>query len=220
MADYFGTFFISKLPFCREKMEIINGVEKQCLVIPCDEAQMTRTRNGSWALKLQLSEVEVNSQMRTNSIRLGYRDNEEVEKAKRLGYFKSAKNLGYLYLSSYDKELKADYTNNMTPILCNGKLFLDSIQNDDIKTDPMTGRKYIDFSFRKTKVLDSFGNSHEVIVGDCESEHQIGVAKEIPIEHGEITTNPPTSDEQIITTHITDTKRDTNIPKEYGSFEW
>lgn len=213
MADYFGTFFISKLPFCYEKTEMINGVEKQCLVIPCDEAQLSRTRNGSWFLRLQVNQCDVNPQMRSHKISLGYRDNKEVDKGRRLGYFDSAKHLGFFYLrDSTGQSRKIDYTNNMTPIFCDGKLFLDSIQHDDIKVDSQTGRKYIDFAFRKTQRLDAFGNSHEVIVRSDYGEHQIGVAKEIRDDEGWFT--QPTGNEN------QQQSENKQAPSEYDGYQW
>lgn len=181
MADYVGTFFISKLPFCFEKQEMINGVEKTCLVIPCDEAQLDRTRYGAWFLRLKCAEVPPNPQQRAIKLKLGYRNKPEVEKARRLRYYKETLDMGYLFVDMRDGDdsRKRDKTNNMTHIFCDGKLFLDSIQREDIKVDPQTGRKYVDFAFRKTQYLDAFGNSHEVIVRNDYGEHQIGVAKEI-----------------------------------------
>lgn len=221
MADYFGTLYLSRLPFCREKLEMINGVEKPCLVIPCDESQMVRTKYGGWCLKLKINEVDPNPQMRTNNIRLGYRNEYEVEKAKKLGYYKTSDAIGHLFLSEYGNEdRRNDYTNNMTPILCNGLLFLDSIQDEDIKTDQNTGRKYVNFSFRKSKVLDSFGNSHEVVVGGIDSEHQIGVAKEIPIEKGGITTTVSPVEDNIVSSQRPNNQKDKNIPDKYDSWEW
>lgn len=198
MADYFGTFFISKLPFCYEKQEIINGVEKTCIVIPCDEAQMGRTRTGSLFLKLKINQCSINPQLRTHKIRLGFRDNKEVAKAQNLGYYKTASDLGFLYAraDNNNKDAKKDYTNNMTQIFCDGKLFMDSIQHEDIKVDPLTGRKYIDFAFRKTPKLDAFGNSHEVVVRTEYGEHQIGVAKELRDEEGWFSSPPPTENKQ------------------------
>lgn len=187
MADYIGTFFISKLPFCFEKQEMINGVEKTCLVIPCEEAQMDRTRQGAWFIRLKVSELKPNPQLRSHKIALGYRNYPNVDKARAVGYYETSQKLGHLFVNN--PAPKADYTNNMTQIFCDGKLFLDSIQREDIKTDPMTGRKYVDFRFRKTERLDSFGNSHEVIVRTDYGEHQIGLAKEIRDEEGWFT--PP-----------------------------
>lgn len=214
MADYFGTFFLSKLPFCFEKQEMINGVEKACLVIPCDEAQMGRTRNGSWFLKLKLNQCEPNPQLRSHKIRLGYRDYKEVNKAKKLGYYDNANNLGYLYVRADGdgKKAKNNYTNNMTPIFCDGKLFLDSIQRDDIKVDQMTGRKYVDFAFRKTPKLDAFGNSHEVIVRTDYGEHQIGIAKEIRDDEGWFAQPTENNNKQ--------TNENKQTPSEYDGYQW
>lgn len=213
MADYFGTFFISKLPFCFEKLEMVNGVEKTCLVIPYDEAQMGRTRNGSVFLKLKLNQLDPNAQLRSHKIRLGYRDYNEVNKAKQLGYYDTANNLGYLYVRADGdgKDAKVDYTNNMTQIFCDGKLFLDSIQREDIKVDPMTGRKYIDFSFRKTPKLDSFGNSHEVIVRTEYGEHQIGLAKELRDKDGWFS-QPSENTQQ--------PNENKQTPSEYDGYKW
>lgn len=208
MADYFGTFFISKLPFCFEKQEMVNGVEKTCLVIPYDEAQMGRARNGAVFLKLMINQLNPNPQLRTHKIRLGFRDYNEMAKAQRLGVFERANNLGFLYLRSDDPSAKVDYTNNMTQIFCDGKLFLDSIQREDIKVDHMTGRKYIDFSFRKTPKLDSFGNSHEVIVRTEYGEHQIGVAKELRDKD----TQPSENTQQ--------TTENKQTPSEYDGYKW
>ena len=182
MADYFVSLFISKLPYCQERTEVINGVKQTCLVIPCDDAQMVRTRGGAWCVKMLAREVQPNPQMRSNRLSLVYRTNEEAEKAERAGVMPNSNNLGYLYFFVKDEELKLDLTNNMTPITCNGRLFLDSIQKEDIKVDPLTGRKYVDFIFRKTRLLDAFGNSHEIMAQSSDCDHQIGVAKEIPLE--------------------------------------
>lgn len=207
MADYMCTFFISKLPFCMEKQEMINGVEKTCLVIPCDDAQIGHTANGSWFIRFRMREIPPNPQLRTHNFGLVYRNNKNVDRAKSLGYFDKSTKLGHAFVMV--KAPKADYTNNMTQIFCDGKLFLDSIQPEDVKTDRMTGRKYVEFSFRKTEFLDSFGNSHEVIVRTDYGEHQIGLAKEIRDEEGWFT--PKENKEQ-----TTEQQK----PSEYDGYEW
>lgn len=179
MTDYFGTFFLSSLPFCQERQEMVNGVEKTCLVIPCDEAQLFRASDGGWAVRLKMTGLKTNPLMKSHKIRLGYRNYNEVDKAKRLGYYHSGNSLGYMFVRNPAPELKKDYTNNMTEINCKGKLFIDSIQREDIKTDPATGRRYVEFYFSKTPAIDIFGNSHEVTVKTGYGEHQIGLATEI-----------------------------------------
>lgn len=180
MPSYFGTLFLSNFPFCREEVHMVNGVEKACLVIPCDEAQMDRTKEGKWFVRLQINQVKPNPQLRTHTITLGYRSMKDLDRAKALRYFNKDV-LGYTFIKLMPdgENTKRDYTNNMTPITCDGRLFLDSIQREDIKSDPTTGRKYIDFTFRKTPKLDAFGNSHEIIVRTTYGEHNIAVAKEL-----------------------------------------
>lgn len=179
MADYFGTLFLSKLPFCQERQEIINGEEKTCLLIPCDEAQMFRASDGGWAIRLKINEIAPNPLLKSHKFRLGYRNYAEVDKACRMGYSRDCNDLGYMLVRNPAPELKKDYTNNMTEIHCRGKIFVDSIQREDIKTDPKTGRRYIEFEFRKTSKIDIFGNSHEAVVKTEYGEHQIAVASEI-----------------------------------------
>lgn len=179
MADYFGTFFLSKLPFCMERQEMVNGVEKTCLVIPCDEAQMFRASGGGWAIRLKVTEMAPNPQLKSHRIRLGYRNYDEVNKARQWGYYNECDRLGYMLVRNPAPELKKDYTNNMTEIHCKGKIFVDSIQREDIKTDRETGRRYVEFEFRKTPKIDIFGNSHEAVVKTPYGEHQIALATEL-----------------------------------------
>ena len=154
-------------------------MEKTCLVIPCDEAQMFRASGGGWAIRLKVTEVAPNPQLKSHKIRLGYRNYDEVHKAERMGYYKECNNLGYMLVRNPAPEMKKDYTNNMTEIHCKGKIFVDSIQREDIKTDPLTGRRYVDFEFRKTPKIDILGNSHEAVVKTRYGEHQIALATEI-----------------------------------------
>lgn len=189
MADYFGTLFLSKLPFCMERQEMVNGVEKTCLVIPCDEAQMFRASGGGWAIRLKVTELPPNPQLKSHRLRLGYRNYDEVNKAERMGYYRDCNRLGYMLVRNPAPELKKDYTNNMTEIHCKGKIFVDSIQREDIKTDPETGRRYVDFEFRKTPKIDIFGNSHEAVVKTQYGEHQIALAVEV--KDNNIPTPPP-----------------------------
>lgn len=180
---YVGTLFISKFPFAFEEQRIVNGVEQTCLVIPCDAGQMERTRYGAWFCRLRCNIVPPNPQQRVLSISLGYKNMNELDKAERMGYLNTSRNLGYLFVASEDDESKKlDKTNNMIPILCEGRLFLDSISSEDIKTDQRTGRKYVNVTFRKSRLLDAFGNSHEFVVKTNYGEHQIGVARQIDIE--------------------------------------
>lgn len=180
---YIGTLFISKFPFAFEEQRMINGREQTCLVIPCEAGQMERTRYGAWFCRLNYRLVPPNSQQRLARIALGFKNMEEVEKSKNLGYYETSENLGYLFVADETgDEAKLDKTNNMTNLYCEGRLFLDSIDREDIKTDPRTGRKYVDFTFRKSRMLDAFGNSHEVVVRSDYGEHQIGVARQIDIE--------------------------------------
>lgn len=180
---YVGTLFISKFPFAFEEQRMINGREQTCLVIPCEAGQMERTRYGAWFCRLVYHVVPPNPQQRLARIALGFKNMDEVEKSKNLGYYETSANLGYLFVADETgDEAKLDKTNKMTNIYCEGRLFLDSIDREDIKTDPRTGRKYVDFTFRKSRLLDAFGNSHEVVVRTDYGEHQIGVARQIDIE--------------------------------------
>ncbi len=212
MVDYIGTFHISCLPFCQEKLEMINGVEKTCLVIPCDDAQFVRTRKGGWCVKLLFTHLDPNPQLRASKISLSYRTQEDKYRGKRDGSFYDTLDMGFLYVNERNKALKKDRTNNMTPIFCDGRLFLDSIQREDIKVDPNTGRKYVDFAFRKSQLLDAFGNSHEVVVRTDYGEHQIGVAKEIRDEEGWFT---PTQQSQ----HESNNENKQS-PTEYEGYQW
>lgn len=180
---YIGTLFISKFPFAFEEQRMINGREQTCLVIPCEAGQMERTRYGAWFCRLVYHVVPPNPQQRLAKIALGFKNMEEVEKSKNLGYYETSENLGYLFVADETgDEVKLDKTNKMTNLYCEGRLFLDSIDREDIKTDPRTGRKYVDFTFRKSRLLDAFGNSHEIVVRSDYGEHQIGVARQIDIE--------------------------------------
>ena len=180
---YVGTLFISKFPFAFEEQRIINGREQTCLVIPCEAGQMERTRYGAWFCRLIYRLMPPNPQQRLARIALGFKNMEEVEKSKNLGYYETSENLGYLFVADETgNEAKLDKTNKMTNLYCEGRLFLDSIDREDVKTDPRTGRKYVDFTFRKSRFLDAFGNSHEIVVRSDYGEHQIGVARQIDIE--------------------------------------
>lgn len=180
---YVGTLFISKFPFAFEEQRIVNGVEQTCLVIPCEAGQMERTRYGAWFCRLVYHVVPPNPQQRMAKIALGFKNMEEVKKSKNLGYYETSENLGYLFVADETgDEAKIDKTNKMTNLYCEGRLFIDSIDREDIKTDSRTGRKYVDFTFRKSRLLDAFGNSHEIVVKSDYGEHQIGVARQIDIE--------------------------------------
>lgn len=211
MAVYFATVFLSQLLGCEERVEVIGGKEQTCLVIPCDTAQLVRTRGGGWTLKMQCSEIPANPKGRTHRINLTFRNRDEYNKAKRLGLSLSQMRLGWL-MPMGSPELTKNRTNNMTKIFCDGKLFLDSIQRDDIKVDSQTGRKYVDFAFRKTNLLDAFGNSHEIIVRNDYGEHQIGVAKEI-VDEGWFQT--PTNNNQ-----PRQTNENKQSPSEYDGYKW
>lgn len=181
---YVGTLFISKFPFAFEEQRIINGREQTCLVIPCEAGQMERTRYGGWFCRLRFDICPPNPSQKILSIELGFKNVDELEKARYLGYYDKAKNLGHVFVAGEEetKDRVLDKTNKMTNLYCEGRLFLDSIDREDIKTDPRTGRKYVDFTFRKSRLLDAFGNSHEIVVRSDYGEHQIGVARQIDIE--------------------------------------
>lgn len=180
---YIGTLFISKFPFAFEEQRIVNGVEQTCLVIPCEAGQLERTRYGAWFCRLRCEICPPNPSQRVLRIGLGFKNVEELEKAERMGYYDKASRLGHLFVASDDDdEKKIDKTNNMTQLYCEGRLFVDSIAREDIKTDPRTGRKYVDYVFRRSRLLDAFGNSHEIVVKTDYGEHQIGVARQIDIE--------------------------------------
>lgn len=143
-------------------------------------------------MRLKITEIPPNPNLKSHKIRLGYRNYVEVEKAERLGYYRDCNNLGYLFVRNPAPELKKDYTNDMTDIYCKGKIFIDSIQHDDIKIDQETGRRYVDFEFRKTPKIDIFGNSHEAVVKTRYGEHQIALATEV---RGDTSTpQPPKTD--------------------------
>ena len=158
----------------------------------------------------------------------------ELDKAERMGYLNTSRNLGYLFVASEDDESKKlDKTNNMIPILCEGRLFLDSISSEDIKTDQRTGRKYVNVTFRKSRLLDAFGNSHEFVVKTDYGEHQIGVARQIDIEPSpESQEMASRRDERTVEQRCPvadEPKRESNTPNAesksdgtnfYNSFEW
>ena len=145
---------------------------------------MERTRYGAWFCRLRCEICPPNPQQRVLSIKLGYKNLDELVKAKKIGLYDTTKNMGYLFVAGGEesKDRVIDKTNNMTQLYCEGRLFIDSIAREDIKTDQRTGRKYVDFTFRKSRLLDAFGNSHEVVVKTDYGEHQIGVARQVEIE--------------------------------------
>lgn len=145
---------------------------------------MERTRYGAWFCRLRCEICPPNPQQKILSIGLGFKNVEELKKAKKLGYYNKARNMGHLFVAGEEetKDRVIDKTNNMTQLYCEGRLFIDSIAREDIKTDQRTGRKYVDFTFRKSRLLDAFGNSHEVVIKTDYGEHQIGVARQMDIE--------------------------------------
>lgn len=145
---------------------------------------MERTRYGAWFCRLRCEICPPNPQQKVLSIGLGFKNVEELKKAKKLGYYNKARNMGHLFVAGEEetKDRVIDKTNNMTQLYCEGRLFIDSIAREDIKTDQRTGRKYVDFTFRKSRLLDAFGNSHEVVIKTDYGEHQIGVARQMNIE--------------------------------------
>lgn len=145
---------------------------------------MERTRYGAWFCRLRCEICPPNPQQKVLSIGLGFKNVEELKKAKKLGYYNKARNMGHLFVAGEEetKDRVIDKTNNMTQLYCEGRLFIDSIAREDIKTDQRTGRKYVDFTFRKSRLLDAFGNSHEVVIKTDYGEHQIGVARQMDIE--------------------------------------
>lgn len=145
---------------------------------------MERTRYGAWFCRLRCEICPPNPQQKVLSIGLGFKNVEELKKAQKLGYYNKARNMGHLFVAGEEetKDRVIDKTNNMTQLYCEGRLFIDSIAREDIKTDQRTGRKYVDFTFRKSRLLDAFGNSHEVVIKTDYGEHQIGVARQMDIE--------------------------------------
>lgn len=60
-----------------------------------------------------------------------------------------------------------------------GVICVDDIPRDDIKTEPNTGKKYVDTIFRRLKVIDTYMNTHQLIIAkDDGSEIEIGRFKE------------------------------------------
>lgn len=60
-----------------------------------------------------------------------------------------------------------------------GSICVDDIPRDDIKTENYTGKKYVDATFRRLKTLDTYMNTHQlVIVRDDGSAIEIGRFKE------------------------------------------
>lgn len=60
-----------------------------------------------------------------------------------------------------------------------GVICIDDIPTDEIKTDPNTGKKYINTRFQKLKYLDTYMNTHQlVIVTKSGDEIEIGKFKE------------------------------------------
>lgn len=176
--NYIVSLFLTDLPFVTEEMRMVNGTEKRCLVIPTDEAQLVRSGKGTWCLKMAMMEKQPDAMHRTHRLSVMYRNNGEVEKAKRLGYYDKLERIGHSFIRDISEGMKKNRQNDMTPIVCTGTILLDDIKPEDITTDPRTGKRYVRFTFRKMQYLDDFRNSHELAVVNEYGEHQIGIARE------------------------------------------
>lgn len=174
---YFGSLFLNELPYVIEERRVVLGKEQHCIVIPTDTCQLKRGKNGRWLFNFRALDSVYEERMISHDLSLVYRTNEDAAEAKRMGLHRAR--IGVLHPMSEDDSKKLDLTNNMTPIFCTGDIFIDEICKEDIRTDPRTGKRYLRFSFRKTQLLDAYGNSHEIVVTTRDGEHQIGLAKEI-----------------------------------------
>lgn len=235
---YVGTLFMTYFPYSFEEQRIINGVEQPCLVIPCLPGQMQRTRYGGWFVRIVCNICPPNPAQRVLDINLSLRNMAGMTNAIIRNSNDGHKHLGHIFVDGENDERVLDKTNNMTHLYCEGRLFIDSIAREDVKIDPYSGRKYIDFTFRKSRLLDAFGNSHEIVVKTDYGEHQIGVARQIDIEEapespdyatkrdertveqrcavaGDKAAKAPIKNEQ-----KTEPTKENKKPSVYDSFEW
>lgn len=197
---------------------MINGKEQTCLIIPTDINQLKRGRQGNWLSVFRLIEESPNEQMISHRVGLVYRDNNEADKAKIMGYFKKTHCVGRVRVMDCTPSKKIDRTNNSTDIRCDGILVLTDIPSsclsrngennkryvsnvvfksltdkntiytgtlcvDDIPqhcivTDLDTGKKSISTRFVKLPTLDTYMNTHQLVVVTNGGEIEIGRFKE------------------------------------------
>lgn len=179
--NYFLSLILSNIPGSTERMEVIKGVEKQCLVIPIDSGQLIRMRNGGLKIKVRLNECESDGSTKTHKAKLMFRSFSEAKKYKDTRVGTLVKNIGAMYLD-YDKENfreQLDMENRKsTDVLIKFRIFLDVIQPSSIRRDPVSNRRYVEAYLRKREFLDNARHTHDIIVKYGESEYQIGIGTE------------------------------------------
>lgn len=87
-------------------------------------------------------------------------------------------------------------------IIFAGSICVDDIPIDDIQTDPNTGKKFVEVRFLKLKLLDTYMNTHQLIIARNDgTEIEIGRFHEFHSVN-EVTLSAPTPHEEIHDTGV------------------
>lgn len=88
-------------------------------------------------------------------------------------------------------------------LIYTGSICVDDIPSQHIKTGPNTGKKYVNTRFKKLEKLDTYMNTHKlVIITDEGSEIEIGRFKEWQRTEGRTMAPPPVQPEDIHNTGV------------------
>lgn len=182
--DFYGFMNLTRLPFTFEERLYYDGRERNCLCIPLDNGVMRRSRHGEWEVMFNAFEDRVGKDGHTHRLKLRFSSEAKRNDARRGGWATKREWYGRLVpeLMTMEERIEAarkrgrkDRTNRMTPIVCTGQICLDDIRPEDIETNAKTGKRYVRCTFRRTKEIGDYEQSHQIVVSKGDgSEHEVG----------------------------------------------
>lgn len=158
--EYYGEFYLEKLPDAFFEQRVVNGVSTRCLILPLSSKHYALSRYGHLLVQMKIKEDSLQG---TN---LTHRIFPHLATPQETGLWQSQQRsaeIGALFRQR-PKEENNNRNNDMTEIKCYGAICLDEIPDEAIYIDRKTGKRMVRLVFEKTPQLDGYGNSHHIFI--------------------------------------------------------
>lgn len=148
--EFLAYLFWNHLPYVESETRIINGKEEVCLIIPTKTNQLKKGKRGNWLSVFKMVAVPPNEDMITHEIRLGYLNNDEVAKAKKMGVFSRTCKLGRVREHDRTPSKKVNRDNSgATDVVADGAICLDNIPDEMLVRNPQSNKYFLKCTFKR-----------------------------------------------------------------------
>ena len=146
----YSTSVFEPSTYVETEVRYIEGQEQVCLIIPTKKNQLKKGKRGNWIMTMRLHEEPPNEDLITHTLQLGYLNYDEVDKARKMGYYNQSQRIGRVREYGSDPSNKKNYDNsNAVEIISDGAICLDNIPNELLTRNSQNNKYYLKCTFKR-----------------------------------------------------------------------